>query len=189
MKYVALILSVLFSTSVFANWQLDNDESTLSFVSTKKSAVAEVHHFKSISGSVSGKGDIAIQIDLSSVETGIGIRNDRMKTMLFNVAKFAQAKVHARVDNKKLEALAVGESYIEAIDFTVSLHGISQVLKDEVQVIKLDGGNVLVSSVEPIVINANQFGLESGVEKLREVAGLPSISTAVPVMFNLAFKR
>ncbi|MFL0797681.1 MAG: YceI family protein [Cellvibrionaceae bacterium] len=189
MKYIALLVSVLFSSSAFANWSLENSESTLSFVSTKKSAVGEVHHFKSINGTVSEKGEIAIEIDLSSVETGIGIRNDRMKAMLFNVAKFAKAHVTANVDKQKLDALAVGEAYVDTVAFTVSLHGLSQYLTSKIKVVKLKEGKILASSVQPIVINAGQFGLDAGIEKLREVAGLPSISTAVPVMFDLAFKR
>ena len=38
-----------------------------------------------------------------------------------------------------------------------------------------------------MVVNAFQFQLEEGVEALREIAGLPSISLAVPVNFVFQF--
>jgi len=45
----------------------------------------------------------------------------------------------------------------------------------------------LVVSERPVVISATQFGLAEGVESLRKIAGLPSISVAVPVSFVLSF--
>ena len=37
-------------------------------------------------------------------------------------------------------------------------------------------------------LNAADFDIGAGIEKLMDVAKLPSISTAVPVSFNLVFK-
>jgi hypothetical protein len=39
------------------------------------------------------------------------------------------------------------------------------------------------------VVNANGLELVAGIEALREVAGLPSISYSVPVTFSLTFRR
>ena len=50
-----------------------------------------------------------------------------------------------------------------------------------------DTGGLRVIAAEPVLISAADFGLESGVEALREVAGLNVISTAVPVSFQLVF--
>jgi hypothetical protein len=41
--------------------------------------------------------------------------------------------------------------------------------------------------LQPLIINAGGFALVEGVERLREVAGLHSISTAVPVTASLVF--
>jgi hypothetical protein len=46
-----------------------------------------------------------------------------------------------------------------------------------------------ISNARPVVINAGEFELTRGVEKLREIAGLPSISPVVPVQFSLYFVR
>lgn len=59
----------------------------------------------------------------------------------------------------------------------------------EVTVARLDAQTLLVQSRQPLVVYASQLGLSDGVEALREVAGLPSISPAVPVSFNLTFRE
>ena len=46
---------------------------------------------------------------------------------------------------------------------------------------------VLSGLASPILLNAADFGLDKGVSLLQEVAGLKSISTAVPVSFKLLF--
>jgi len=48
---------------------------------------------------------------------------------------------------------------------------------------------LVVSSMKPIIINAQRFALVDGVKKLQELAGLPSISNAVPLSFVLSFKK
>ena len=52
---------------------------------------------------------------------------------------------------------------------------------------KMQDGIVRVRSIEPFIVNASQFDLSGGIEKLRELASLPSIATAIPVTFSLEF--
>lgn len=54
---------------------------------------------------------------------------------------------------------------------------------------KISDNKLMVSSFQPIIINANEFGLVAGVEKLRDIAGLSSISQAVPVSFVLTLMQ
>ena len=67
------------------------------------------------------------------------------------------------------------------------LRGMVVNLTIDMAVARLSDTRVLVASRKPLIINAGQFDLLGGVEKLREVVGLPSISPAVPVSFVLAF--
>jgi hypothetical protein len=46
-----------------------------------------------------------------------------------------------------------------------------------------------VTTIVPIVVSASQLNLQPGIEALREIAGLPSISYSVPVTFSLTFRR
>jgi hypothetical protein len=47
----------------------------------------------------------------------------------------------------------------------------------------------MVSSRKPVIVNAASVDLADGIEALREVANLPSISKAVPVSFVLTFEE
>jgi len=41
----------------------------------------------------------------------------------------------------------------------------------------------------PILVNADKYDMASGVEKLREIMGLPNIIGTVPVSFSLVFQK
>ncbi len=176
------------SAAAHADWSLDNDESTLSFVTIKADHVAEVHTFDVMSGSISDGGDVAITVELASVNTLIPIRNERMQAMLFETNMFPRANIEASVDLNSLSAMAPGNSDSMQLNFSLEMHGASRSYSAEVKVTRLAGG-LVASTTKPIVVTAEDFGLQSGVEALREVAGLPSISRAVPVSFTIQFNQ
>ena len=186
-KYLFCFLSLWVSFDAQADWQLKGSNSSVNFVSIKKSAIAEVHLFKQLSGSINNNGKVNVSIDLASVDTNIAIRNERMKSLLFDVNKFSTANILAKVDGGKLKAMKSGDFYQEDFDIVLSLHGIDRKITTAINVVKLADGSIRVSSVRPIIIAAQDFGLREGVEALRVVANLPVISTAVPVTFNLVF--
>jgi len=59
----------------------------------------------------------------------------------------------------------------------------------EIEVIKLVDNRLLVRSTTPIIIDAQDYDLTEGIEMLRAVAKLPSISHAVPVSYSLVFEK
>jgi len=191
MKGISIIalLLVFLSPSAFAQWELLSGESSINFVSIKKSKAGEIHSFRKINGSINGSGEAVVNINLGSVETNIDIRNDRMKAMLFETSKFLEAKISGSININKVSNLNSGDTYTESVKFNLSLHGVSHEITNDVQVTKLSGERLLVTSIKPVVISANDYGLEEGVEALRSVAKLSSISTAVPVTYNLVFKK
>ena len=71
------------------------------------------------------------------------------------------------------------------VNAQLNLHDQSQPLKLDVRVTKVSDSSLLVISAQPIVLNVADYELTEGVEELRELAGLPSISQAVPVSFYL----
>ena len=185
--FVLLSVSV-FGNSALAQWTLDNEASTLSFVTVKADHVAEVHTFDMLAGSVSDSGQVQVTIELASVNTLIPIRNERMQAMLFETGMFPRAEVTASVDAAALADLASGEVASESIEFSLNLHGETKSYTADVQMVGL-GSGVQVSTVKPIIVTAADHNLITGVEALREVAGLPSISQAVPVSFTLTFSQ
>jgi len=188
-KYVFLLSTLLLSSNAIAQWELVNDKSTINYVSTKASKIGEINSFKKLNGTLKDTGELSLIIDLSSVETNIAIRNERVKTMLFDIASFSSANISADIDPKLINELTVGKSYQSTIDFNLSLHGVSQKITTDIQVVKLANNDILAFSLNPIIINADKYNLVAGIEKLREIANLPSISPVVPVSFSLVFKQ
>lgn len=186
---VGLSLCLGWTTSALADWTLENDSSRLSFVSVKKGDIAEAHYFQRLDGTISDAGAMTVTIPLASVETGIPIRNERMQNMLFQTDLFPKATVTAKLSPEELEDLSPGDSMMLLAPLTLALHDNSQALQAEVLVTRVSANRVLASSLKPLIVNAGKFGLADGVEQLREIAGLPSISKAVPVSFVLAFSR
>ena len=188
-RSIFILATIFLSSNALAQWELVNDESIVNYVSIKKSTVGEVNIFKELNGSIEDNGKVSVDIDLGSVETNIPIRNERMQTMLFEVASFSKANISAAFDPVALDKMNIGETYKDSIRFNLSLHGVSKEMVTDVRVVKLANNRILAVSVNPIIVNADQYNLLEGVEKLREVANLPSISTAVPVTFSLIFKQ
>lgn len=183
----ALLLSATAAAPALADWTLDDRSARVHFVTIKADRIAEVHRFSRVTGRAGSDGQVSIAIDLASVDTAIEIRNQRMRDMLFEVARFPEAVITATLDPSQFVDLDRGESVTLATPATLSLHGREQELNLELQLTATAAGGLLVSSVQPVLVNAADFALARGVEQLREVAGLPSITPVVPVTFTLPF--
>lgn len=186
-RFMLCLSLLLAAVSAQADWALENESSQLNFVSTKASHIAETHTFNELSGAISDDGTAELVIDLASVNTGIGIRDQRMQTMLFDVVSFPDAQIRTRLDLSALEALSTPTTLI--IDAQLSLAGQTTSVTGKVLVVPMGGNRVSVTTVTPIIVQAASLGLASGVEALREIAGLPSIGYSVPVTFSLTFIR
>jgi len=189
MRIFILLLTLLVTQPSWADWQIINDRSQFNIVSTKKVNATEVHQFTQLKGDILPQGEVKLIIDLSSIETNIPIRNVRMKNFLFETKTFPQATFTTSIDSKVLDKLSEGQ--VKNIDVIgdVSLHGAKQSIKTQVQVVKLTANTLLVNSLKPIVIQASDFDLDAGIEKLKTLAALPSISYAVPITFSLYFAK
>ena len=189
LKSIFCFVTVFFlASSASAHWELDNNSSTLSFVTVKADHVGEVHTFDQLSGDINDDGSVQITIELASVNTLIDIRNERMQNMLFETNLFPQATISGEIDLDAVDAMDAGVSQAISVDFDLAIHGESSSYTADVLVTRTESG-VLASTVKPIIVMADTHGLVSGVEALREVAGLPSISRAVPVSFNVVFEQ
>ncbi|MDQ6995461.1 MAG: YceI family protein, partial [Mariprofundaceae bacterium] len=163
-KIILMFVALFISSNAYAQWDLVNDDSSLHFVSVKKSSVAEVHHFKRLKGSIDKLGNIVVAIDLSSVDTHVAVRNERMKSMLFEIVNFPTAKMTSTVDLQIISAMAKGDSLMKSMTFSLSLHGISQKLVANVRIVKLSKNQLLATSIEPIIVKASNFKLSDGIE-------------------------
>lgn len=171
------------------NWTLDEGASRISYVTIKADEIAENNDFKNLSGAVTAEGAATITIDLASVETGVDIRNERMRDVLFNVAEFPSATVSAQLDRVAFASLDVGESTLQTIDTIVTIKGVEKNFAAELDVTRLSDDRVLAVSIKPVLVNAGGFELTEGLAKLQELASLPSITPVVPVTVSLEFQR
>lgn len=178
----------LLSFTALADWTLDNQQSSLSFISVKNGAVVERHTFKELSGQVNGAGQASFEVNLDSVATLIPIRNERMREMLFNTKQHPLATAKIQLDKAIIEQLASSQraQRIE-VGADLEMNATSQRVNAALLVNATADGGIMVSSAEPILITAAQWDLSAGIEALREVAGLSSITQMVPVTFNLKF--
>jgi polyisoprenoid-binding protein YceI len=170
-------------------WQLNAAHSNISFVSTKKVDIAEVHRFKQLQGSLSEQGQLALVVDLVSVDTGISIRDERMASLLFEVAKYPKLELSAQVNPKLIDDLPLGATLATQVEVKIHLHGLVQTKDIDVLVAKLTPNKLVVASMAPVIVMADDFNLGAGVNKLRDIAGLSSISMAVPVSFVLTLSQ
>jgi len=170
-------------------WRLDADQSSLAFVSIKSGDIAEAHRFSGFTGSVMPDGRAELVIDLATVETGIDIRNERMREHLFETGRFADARVTTTLDLAALADLGTGERRAITLPATLDLHGVAVAIEAEVMVTGIDDQAVLVESRAPVLIHAADHDLADGLLTLQDLAGLPSITPVVPVTFSLIFTR
>lgn len=186
----ALGLALMFcSATGWAQWELDSERSAINFVSIKNNAVAETHSFTSMVGFIGAEGNVQVAIDLDSVETLIPIRNERMRELLFETAKFPAAQITAQVDPALVAGLADAGTIVAELPITLALHDVQRKIMAPVTIVSDDTGRLRVFTSRPMVVNAADFGLDGGIEALREIAGLDAIAGAVPVTMSLTFNH
>ncbi len=184
-----IIISLIVAGPCFAAWTLDNDSSQVSFVSVKAGDAGEVHRFTEISGELSSGGNASVTIQLASVDTLIPLRDERMREMLFQTNLFPTASLSTNIEMDALNAIEPGDSMDMAANLMLELHGQQLSLAAEMIVARLGDHRLMVSSRKPVIVNAASVDLVNGIEALREIANLPSISKAVPVSFVLTFEE
>lgn len=184
-----MLVAALAAAPALADWTLDPERSTVTYVSIKSNDVAEDNTFKEMDGRIDGDGQIVVDLMLDSVETAVPIRNERMREILFDTADYKEAQLKAKIDPAAVADLGVGQIARVTAEGSLTLHGKTQPMTISTQVAKLSDGTIMVASAKPLIVDASKFGLSEGVKKLREIAGLSSISEAVPVTFVVTFVK
>ena len=178
---LACAAAVLLSPTALADWRV-GPGSQLQFVSIKNNTIGEVSHFETLAGTVTEAGEVEVRVALDSVETNIGIRNERMKKMLFEVGLYPEAVITAQLDAEAIAAMSDGG--VTNVALQIDLHG-QTVTKDAHLTVAVTDQGVSATTAQPILLTAAEFGLESGVAALQEVAGLNAISRVIPVTVAL----
>ncbi|MEL7480848.1 MAG: YceI family protein [Pseudomonadota bacterium] len=170
-----------------ADYVLDAAQSRLSFVSIKAGDIVETHRFDDITGGVAADGQGELRVALASVNTGVDIRNERMRDAFFEVDTYPEATATVSIDPSVFEDLTVGDRRTIALSADLSLHGASVPVDTDVVVTRLSENSVSVDTLAPVSVVAAAHDLGAGVETLREMAGLDQITPASLVTFTLVF--
>lgn len=186
---ISLLITAATSLPTLAAWKLDNSSSLLSFISVKNAAIAETHSFSKLAGNIDEQAQVNISVDLASVNTNIAIRDERMKKFVFESNKYSSAKFTTQLDKLLLKTLKVGQDKKLSINGTLDFHGQQQDVIIAVSVVKLTADKILVNTIQPFFIKADAFDVVTGINKLKELASLPSIDYVVPVSFSVTFSR
>lgn len=181
--------TTVFSSSALADWTLDSANSNISYGTIKNEAIGESNTFKNISGTISDNGHINIDIDLSSVDTLLELRDGRMRDIVFKVAENIAAKLTGDMNLQAHETQDVGTSRV--IEATIGLELVGEKLEHDVMLVvtRLAENKVMVTPHGVIFIDADDYELVGAIETLRELAGLDTIATVVPMSFYLTFTK
>jgi hypothetical protein len=187
LQTLAFLLLASAALSVRADWYLDGESSRLSFVSTKNAHVSEVQRFLVLHGKVDPEGLAQVEVELESINSGIPLRDERMRKELFQIDRFPDALITTKIDLRPINDLAPGAQLELRLPLTVDLHGKQHTYNAELLATRLDDRRFQVVTLEPLVINAEDFDLAPGLEALRKMADLSAISLSVPVGAVLIF--
>lgn len=184
------IIAVIFGLLSFhahADWILNAQNANFTFVTTKAVTNTEIQRFTKLEGTVSKDGFIDVAIDLSSVETGIGIRNERMISMLFEIGQYSKyARFTGQVPDGLIQMAKKNGVAKANIDGLLEMHGVKQAQKISVMIFS-EKQSLWVTTNQPILIGASNFGMSGGIEALKNIVALASINDVVSANFVLEF--
>jgi polyisoprenoid-binding protein YceI len=171
-------------------WAIDGAQSSLNFVTTKAGqagvgGIGEVQSFKRFTGGLDSAGQIKLVIDLASVDTGVEIRNERLRTMLWNIKATPQATFVAKLSADDLTKLASDTASDIDVAGQLELAGQIKPVNAKLCAMRISGGKIMVTTRAPIIVNSNDYGLKAGVEAMREVMNLNFLASTAPVSFSL----
>src|SRR5271168_2976903 len=101
------------------DWLLDARASHFYMETAKAESIVETHQFSGLDGSISSNGDAKVAIDLTSVSSGVDVRDVRMRFLLFETYKFPNADITAKLDMSRLREVLKTTRIMYPLTFTV----------------------------------------------------------------------
>jgi outer membrane protein OmpA-like peptidoglycan-associated protein/polyisoprenoid-binding protein YceI len=169
------------------DWILDPSRSHVYLQTEKLQGVIEKHQFTAVEGNISRDGDATVRIDLNSIDTGIDLRNVRMRFLLFETYKFPYAEITAKLDKSKLQELTARSRISYPLSVRVNMHGIAKDFETSVSVARISPTTMEVATINPIVVTGENFDFTKGLGKLADAVGGIRIVPESPISFDLVF--
>lgn len=175
------------AASAAPNWTLDPAASVITYQSVKKNTIVETNKIRNITGTLSSAGDAKVTFDLNSVDTGVDLRNVRMRFLFFETFKYPTAELTAKVDPAAFADLATKRRVKATLPFRLNLHGVDKDLEASVVVTMISDTMVSVASEAPVAVHVEDFGLLPNVDKLQQAANVTNIVPTASVSFDFVF--
>ncbi|PHR62774.1 MAG: hypothetical protein COA47_02515 [Robiginitomaculum sp.] len=175
-------------TAAPSSWQLDITASQVQIFAIKAEQIGESFSLALGNGTVDQDGNIELSIDLASIDTGIPIRNERMRKFLLKTEDWPMATVSANIDLQQFEGLMIGQMLSANAPVELALHGLKVSYEVNFLITRLSTKRVMVQSATPISVVADDLNFGAGLAKLQELAGLPSITPVSAIGFLLIFE-
>lgn len=169
------------------DWTLDPAQSTLTYQSVKKNTIVETNTIRNIAGGITRDGDATITFDLNSVDTGVDLRNVRMRFLFFETFQYPTATVTAKIDPALFADLPAKRRMVVPLTVKLSLHGVEKELTTKVAVTMVTDTLVSVASQAPVAVQVADFGLLPAIEKLERAANVTNIVPQASVSFDFIF--
>jgi OOP family OmpA-OmpF porin len=169
------------------DWVLNPAQSNVYVQTEKLEHTIEKHRFTSLEGDVSKNGDASIKIDLNSIDTGIDLRNVRMRFLLFETFKYPYAVITAKIDRSQLSELASRTRISYVLPAHVDMHGIAKDFDIPVEIERVNDNTVTVSTIQPVAVSGETFDFMGGLGKLSEAMGGIRIVPSAAISFDLTF--
>lgn len=170
-----------------AAWTSVGDQSSIAFGSIKKDVAGEIHHFENVMATVSEDGKVEIKVDLTSLETNIDIRNERMAEHVFKGN--AEATIVGEIDMDEVKEIAPGDTGLVDIEAVLMLAGLEVEIEAEMLVAPLSPNRVLVTTSDFIFVSTADLGIDEGVDMLMSLAKLPGITRTTPISVRMVFEK
>ncbi|WP_027059498.1 OmpA family protein [Mesorhizobium loti] len=183
----ALLLLGPQAASAAPSWTLDPAASVITYQSVKKNTIVETNKIRNITGTLSAAGDAKVTFDLNSVDTGVDLRNVRMRFLFFETFKFPTAELTAKVDPAAFADLATKRRVKATLPFRLNLHGVDKDLEASIVVTMISDTMVSVASEAPVAVHVEDFGLLPNVDKLQQAANVTNIVPTASVSFDFVF--
>jgi len=188
----ALMGAMAMPAAAGQSWSLKGALSSIAFGSVKKESIGETFRFASLSGGVTKEGRVRVAIDLDSVQTGIDVRDERMRAHVFgdpDGKKRPKAILSAKIDPSVFAALPVGGLKPVSLKVDLEFLGRHFPVEADLMVARISPDRIMVLTDGMIWLSTRDLGIDEGISKLQDLAGLPSITRAFPVTARLVFQK
>lgn len=192
MSLAAIVYFSALSSQAFAMhhegavWQLVPDDSIVAYGSIKANVAGEVNTFNKIDGAIAADGQAMISIELTSVNTNVDIRNQRMIKYVFG--DNTKAVLTTQLDMEAIKALSIGDTTTMEVEGVLSFLGEDVDVDTHFFVVKLSDSKILATTDSMIMMQTEELGVNAGLDKLMELAKLPSITRVSPITLRFVFE-